>query len=56
MPGPNSAPNGDAGLVRGHENERFVFCEFCKQVLPARVDDSRHRVLNTGKTQMKRGK
>lgn len=29
MPGPNSAPNGDAGLVRGHEQERFVYCKEC---------------------------
>lgn len=24
MAGPNSAPNGDAGLVRGYPGERFV--------------------------------
>lgn len=24
MPGPNSAPNGDAGLVRGYPREGFV--------------------------------
>lgn len=24
MPGPNSAPNGDAGLVRGYPREEFV--------------------------------
>jgi hypothetical protein len=29
MPGPNSAPNGDAGLVRGHAQERFIFCNAC---------------------------
>ncbi len=29
MPGPNSAPNGDAGLVRGHQDERFVWCNPC---------------------------
>lgn len=50
MPGPNSAPNGDAGLIRGHEKERFVFCEYCKKVLPARVDAAKHGKLNTGKT------
>ena len=29
MPGPNSAPNGDKGLIRGHKDERFVSCEVC---------------------------
>lgn len=29
MPGPNSAPNGDAGLIRGHIRERFVYCLSC---------------------------
>lgn len=52
--GPNSAPNGDVGLVRGHKDERFVFCETCKTVLPARVDAARHRKLDTGKTARKR--
>lgn len=26
MPGPNSAPNGDTTIVRGHVNEEF-YCE-----------------------------
>lgn len=55
MPGPNSAPNGDSGLVRGHDNERFYFCEICKSVFPARVHDAKHNRLRTGKTKLKRG-
>ncbi len=50
MPGPNSAPNGDVGLIRGHEQERFVFCTICDKVLPARVDAAKHNRLRTGKT------
>jgi hypothetical protein len=50
MPGPNSAPNGDAGLIRNHPDERFVDCQVCKRILPARVDAVKHRTLRTGKT------
>lgn len=25
MSGPNSAPNGEVGLIKGHWNEEFVF-------------------------------
>lgn len=31
MPGPNSAPNGDKGLIRGHAEERFYYCETCQR-------------------------
>lgn len=54
MAGPNSAPNGDRGLIRNDPHERFVYCDICKRVLPARVDDAKHNRLNTGKTQMKK--
>lgn len=53
--GPNSAPNGDTGLIRGHKDERFIFCTICKAILPARVDALKHGKLRTGKTQLKRG-
>lgn len=31
MPGPNSAPNGDRGLIRNHKNERFESCKPCNK-------------------------
>lgn len=37
MPGPNSAPNGDRGLIRGHAEERFIFCKPCQEAREARV-------------------
>lgn len=39
MPGPNSAPNGDVGLIRGHAQERFVFCETCQKAREARASE-----------------
>lgn len=50
MPGPNSAPNGDVGLIKNHPLERIEWCSICKKVLPARVDDAKHNRLRTGKT------
>ena len=52
MPGPNSAPNGDVGLIRGHAQERFVWCDICHKILPARVDGAKHHNLRTGKTKL----
>lgn len=59
MPGPNSAPNGDTRIVRGHINEEFV-CEKHKAelekcdkkctLLPLRVYLSKRNLLRTGKT------
>ena len=54
MAGPMSAPNGDRGLIRNDPQERFTFCDICKKVLPARVDDAKHKRLRTGKTELKR--
>lgn len=62
MAGPNSAPNGDAGLIRGHRLERFVLvkcpadCEKeheHEQLLPARTVLARRNRLVTGKTKEK---
>lgn len=54
MAGPMSAPNGDRGLIRNDPQERFTFCTICKKVLPARVDDAKHKRLRTGKTELKK--
>lgn len=54
MAGPMSAPNGDRGLIRHDPQERFIFCDICKKVLPARVDDAKHKRLRTGKTERKK--
>lgn len=50
MAGPNSAPNGDASLVRGYGREEFYFCTICKRVVSKRLDDAKHNRLRTGKT------
>ena len=58
MPGPNSAPNGDTAIVRGHVNEEFVCdrhanCNLdtssCK-VVPLREYLAKRNRLRTGKT------
>lgn len=49
MPGPNSAPNGDAGLVVGYPGEEFVWSYRYNKVVPKRL------VVKTGKTDKKRG-
>ena len=54
MPGPNSAPNGDGGLVRGSSRERTIWCERCDEFVPARSDALRHAALRTGKTEAAR--
>jgi hypothetical protein len=65
MPGPNSAPNGDAGLVRGYRNEEFV----CAGPLDRDIPKDKHKcgddeckmvsrrfvTKQTGKTAKKRG-
>jgi len=58
MAGPNSAPNGDTRIIRGHVNEEFA-CEThrectldtdrCK-VVPLRWYLSKRGRLQTGKT------
>lgn len=60
MPGPNSAPNGDRGLVRGSRYEEFVWCKSCNAAqknrgekvttFPRRDHDIFHGRLRTGKT------
>jgi hypothetical protein len=40
MPGPNSAPNGDAGLVRGNPQERFIFCDPCQKKREAQAREN----------------
>lgn len=58
MAGPNSAPNGDTRIVRGHVDEEFV-CEKHRecdldtdkcQVVPLRWYLSKRNRLRTGKT------
>lgn len=58
MAGPNSAPNGDTRIVRGHINEEFV-CEKHKRelekcndctLIPLRVYLAKRNMLRTGKT------
>ena len=51
MPGPNSAPNGDGGLVRGSRHERKIWCARCKKLVAARVDAVLHGTLRTGKSE-----
>ena len=59
MPGPNSSPNGDTRIVRGHWNEEFR-CDVghkcgakdagpCR-IIPLRVWLSKRNKLRTGKT------
>ena len=60
MPGPNSAPNGDAGLVRGYPGEVFVCvgsaCDDIKKDRhvcgydPCKMVSKRFVVKRTGKT------
>jgi len=57
--GPNSAPNGDAGLVRGHKNEEFV-CVLDKKKhtcgdAECKLISLRLTGVRTGKTAKKRG-
>lgn len=63
MPGPNSAPNGDADLVTGY-TDLLVGCEYCwvwddpdnkprakiYLQMPKRQHEARHGRLRTGKT------
>lgn len=58
MPGPNSSPNGDTRIVRGHINEEFRCdthreCvqdgENCK-IIPLRWWLAKRNLLHTGKT------
>ena len=62
MPGPNSSPNGDTTIVRGHADEVFV-CERHKdkeldacavrkgcEILPLRTYLAKRNRLITGKT------
>lgn len=58
MPGPNSAPNGDTRIVRGHINEEFRCDKHreCNQtskecnIIPLRVWLQKRNLLRTGKT------
>lgn len=45
MPGPNSAPNGDTTIVRGHMNEEFL-CDIhaSKHLDACRVNEERREV------------
>ena len=59
MPGPNSAPNGDARLVMGYRGEDFVLVECPKTCerehdherwIPRRIYLATRGKLRTGKT------
>lgn len=58
MPGPNSSPNGDTRIVRGHWNEEFRCDKHreCSQaqkdcnIIPLREWLSKRNMLRTGKT------
>lgn len=59
MPGPNSAPNGDTRIVRGHINEEFVCekhyqelekCDNQCRITPLRIYLTNRSRLRTGKT------
>ena len=57
MPGPNSAPNGDVTLIKGHKREIYYYCQ-CKDYdhykhlpIPARDWLARRGRLYTGKTE-----
>lgn len=54
MAGPNSAPNGDAGLVRGYPGEEFVCVADKKRHTcgdnPCKMESKRFTVKYTGKT------
>jgi hypothetical protein len=65
MAGPNSAPNGDRGLIRGDKHERFVAVPRKKvldtgetveytEYVPQREYDAKRGRLFTGKTLQKR--
>ncbi len=51
MPGPNSAPNGDAALVRGYSREEFVCIRkhTCGES-ECKMESKRFVVGRTGKT------
>jgi hypothetical protein len=61
MPGPNSAPNGDTRIVKGHFNEEFVCAthyreydrcnEKCKNI-SLRDYLAKRNMLRTGKTRL----
>lgn len=57
MPGPNSAPNGDTTIIRGHADEEFVrvlvlkgYAEEHYEWIPKREYLARRNKLRTGKT------
>lgn len=60
MPGPNSAPNGDTTIVRGHVNEEFIEVKRTTRIgnnvfhwsewVPKREYLAKRNRLRTGKT------
>lgn len=60
MPGPNSAPNGDTTIIRGHVNEEFIEVKHTTQIgsdkfhwsewVPKREWLAERGRLTTGKT------